>query len=251
MKVFALSDIHIDYENNKRWLFNLSMMDYRRDVLILAGDITDNLQTLEQCFIHLSKAFKQVLYVPGNHELWVVRDSVKSSLDKFKKVSQLALDCDITMQPCQFGSLSIVPLLGWYDFSFGEPVGDIQHSWIDFRHCIWPDGYQEKEITHYFLSQNSAALEEVNDTIISFSHFLPLIEVMPSYIPEKHRNVYPVLGSQLLGEQVKRLNPLIHVYGHSHINQNIMIDGVQYINNAFGYPAEKWFKKELLCIYEC
>jgi Icc-related predicted phosphoesterase len=44
---------------------------------------------------------------------------------------------------------------------------------------------------------------------------------MPSLIPLNRRQVYPVLGSVNLGEQLKQLQPDIHVYGHSHVNQSI------------------------------
>lgn len=43
----------------------------------------------------------------------------------------------------------------------------------------------------------------------------------------------------------------MHVYGHSHINRRARIDGVTYINNAFGYPGEGGISaKQLLCIDE-
>jgi predicted phosphodiesterase len=44
MRVFALSDLHIDYEVNAGWVKSLSSVDYLDDVLILAGDISDKLQ---------------------------------------------------------------------------------------------------------------------------------------------------------------------------------------------------------------
>ena len=73
---------------------------------------------------------------------------------------------------------------------------------------------------------------------------------MPSRIPEHKRHVYPVLGSELLGEQVDQLQPDIHVYGHSHVNQSRRINGTLYINNAFGYPTEAHIaRKQLRCIY--
>lgn len=250
MRVFALSDIHVDYEGNKRWLFNLSRQDYQQDILILAGDITDDLAVLEQCFGYLSSIFHQVLYVPGNHELWVKRDAIKCSFEKFNTISRLASDCDISMQYYQTDALGIVPLLAWYDFSFGVPGSALNAAWADFYHCRWPDGYREAEITHYFLSKNTIDIDKADKTIISFSHFLPSIDVMPSYIPQKHRYLYPVLGSQALGRQVTALNPAIHVYGHSHVNRQVTINGIQYINNAFGYPSEEWPKKQLLCIYQ-
>ena len=74
MKVFAISDLHIDYAQNLQWLMNLSQTDYRDDILILAGDISDKRELLEQCFKKLSNCFKQVLYVPGNHDFESRRD---------------------------------------------------------------------------------------------------------------------------------------------------------------------------------
>ena len=42
---------------------------------------------------------------------------------------------------------------------------------------------------------------------------------------------------------------MIHVYGHSHVNQVIEIDGIRYMNNAFATPKEaRIARKELVCI---
>ena len=52
--------------------------------------------------------------------------------------------------------------------------------------------------------------------------------------------------------QVKQFNPTIHVYGHSHVNQSIELDGIHYVNNAFAYPSETYIaRKQLKCIFEC
>lgn len=250
MKVFALSDIHVDYKENKRWLFSLSKQDYKKDILILAGDLTDDLNLLEDCFRSLAEKFKQVLYVPGNHELWVKRNPGLTSMEKVKLISELAHQCKVSMDEVHWGSLSIVPLLSWYDFSFGEPIEKLRESWVDFRACQWPEGMQELELTQYFLNQNTQ-LEVKNTTVISFSHFMPRIDLMPSYIPESFHYLYPVMGSNLLEAQIRQLNPQIHVYGHSHVNRRITLGGIEYINNAFGYPSEtRITRKELLCIYD-
>ncbi|MEQ8953916.1 MAG: metallophosphoesterase family protein [Gammaproteobacteria bacterium] len=74
---------------------------------------------------------------------------------------------------------------------------------------------------------------------------------MPKSIPSNRRTVYPVLGSKRLGDQVKRLQSSIHVYGHSHVNQSVEIEGTRYINNAFAYPSENRIaRKALHCVYE-
>ena len=62
--------------------------------------------------------------------------------------------------------------------------------------------------------------------------------------------LYPVLGTSLLEQQIRTLAPRMHIYGHSHVNRNLSIDGIRYINNAFGYPRETWTKKELLSVFD-
>jgi Icc-related predicted phosphoesterase len=107
------------------------------------------------------------------------------------------------------------------------------------------------EITRHFISMNVPLLNTTNKLIISFSHFMPRIDIMPDFIPLFQRRLYPVLGSSLLEQQIRKLGSHIHVYGHSHVNRFIEKDGVTYINNAFGYPYETAITaKKLLCIYE-
>jgi predicted phosphodiesterase len=252
MRVFALSDIHIDYAINADWIGNLSTSDYRDDVLILAGDVSDSLQRLNWCFEALTARFKKVLYVPGNHDLWVVRDGSreKTSLHKFQEVSAAAESNGISMQPYHDDGISIVPLLGWYDYSFGQPSDELKSIWLDYQACDW-QGLEAKEITSHFAAFNDHHSVPGSGKVITFSHFLPRIDVMPTFIPANKRILYPVLGAARLDRQLRALKPSIHVYGHSHVNRNVTIDGVTYINNAFGYPAEtRITSKRLLCIHE-
>jgi predicted phosphodiesterase len=252
MRIFAVSDVHIDYPDNKRWIADLSKMDYRDDVLILAGDISDSMRLLEWCLIALAARFAHVLYVPGNHELWVFRDERPgTSLEKFQQILHVVENCGASMRVFHHNHLSIVPLLGWYDYSFGEPTRELLEAWMDYRACRWPDHFSARQIAEYFLQFNDAVLDVANDTIISFSHFLPRLDLMPSYIPAERRVLYPVLGTTNLEAQIRRLRPSIHVYGHSHVNRSLKLDDVLYVNNAFGYPQEILITaKQLKCIYE-
>jgi predicted phosphodiesterase len=251
MRVFALSDIHIDFHENEGWLFGLSSVDFQEDILILAGDVTDNLHLLNRCFRKLGASFKKVLYTPGNHELWVVRDGFCSSFDKYLKICEMAMDFGILMQPYHMGSLSIVPLLGWYDFSFGKPNAQLRETWMDFYNCVWSKDPSMSVVSDFFLKKNTSALNICNTTVISFSHFLPRLDLIPSYVPSSFDYLNPVMGSEFIEEQIRRLKPQIHIFGHRHVHCQVNIDGIIYINNAFGYPYEHYITtKELLCVFE-
>ncbi|HKV14684.1 MAG TPA: metallophosphoesterase [Reyranella sp.] len=252
MRVFAVSDIHADYPQNAAWLSDLSRQDYRQDVLILAGDVSDSLSLLGRTLTGLAERFAKVIYVPGNHELWVIRDvKAMTSFDKFDKVRALAEECGVSTTPLHSTPLSIVPLFGWYDYSFGEPGADLTEQWTDYFACSWPAQHGAREITSRFLAMNEPLPAPRGRIVITFSHFLPRIDLMPERIPQRHRYLYPVLGTALLERQLRQVGATIHVYGHSHVNRRLVVDGVTYINNAFGYPGEASIAaKRLLCIFE-
>jgi predicted phosphodiesterase len=253
MRIFALSDIHADYDVNAQWIASLSLADYQDDVLILAGDVTDIRRLLDWCLSTLAKRFKKVLFVPGNHDLWVIReDREKNSLQKFDDVCAVVESSGASMQAFYERNVSILPLLTWYDYSFGEPSDELKSIWMDYRACRWPNGFTEKQITAHFAALSGKQTGLAGNKVITYSHFLPRIDLMPGFIPNTKRLLYPILGSAQLERQLRRLNPNIHVYGHSHVNRHVKIDGVSYINNAFGYPSETWItSKHLMCIHEC
>jgi predicted phosphodiesterase len=252
LKVFTISDIHVDFEENLYWLNNLSCDDYLNDILILAGDVTDTLPLFEKALRGLRKRFFEVLFIPGNHDLWVRSSNIKNSLEKLQLIQTIAADCGIRMEPFHSSYLSIIPLFGWYDYSFGHPSREILKSWADYMACKWPENYHEESITQHFISMNEPFIDKsnINRFTISFSHFLPRIDIMPTYIPPDKRFLYPVLGTTLLEKQIYKLGSDIHIYGHSHVNNQVMKGDTLYINNAFGYPYEtRITAKKLKCIF--
>lgn len=163
MKGFALSGLHTDYQANARWLSGLPAADDTGDVLIVAGDVSDSLLLLARSLEALAQRFRQVLHVPGNHDLWVIRDrGDRTSLDKFHR----AWTC-----------------------------------------CPAPR------------------------------------RRMPDAVS--------VMGTARLEHQTRGLNLITHVYGHSHLNRRVTLDGIAYVNNALGYPQEtRLTARHLLCIHQ-
>ena len=233
MRVFAVSDLHLDYAPNRAWVEQLSLHDYQEDALILAGDLSDRLALIQDGFKALMRRFATVLYVPGNHDLWVHREGMHDSLEKFDAVCKTASVHGIRLTPFRHQDLAIVPLLGWYDYSFGEPGDYLKSAWADYRACRWPHGYDEAAITRWFVERNPTRLApelEGAEMVISFSHFLPRIDLMPDRIPEKHRRLYPILGANVLDAQLRQLGASMHIYGHSHVNRHVTVDGLSLIH---------------------
>ncbi|NKB61083.1 MAG: hypothetical protein GKR95_02715 [Gammaproteobacteria bacterium] len=251
MYVYTISDLHVDYPANRQWLDSLSETQFQQDVLILPGDISDDRKLLSQVFNKLKSCFFEVIYVPGNHDLWVPRDQTLTSLKKFEEVLDLADSMSVVTGVWSHEALTIVPLFSWYDYSFGSPCEWLRRSWMDYYLCNWEEFSDEAvAVTDFFLSKNESRLSVKNHHVISCSHFLPRLDLMPDHIPFEHQRVYPVLGSWKLDQQIRQLGSNMHIYGHSHVNRDVTLEGIHYINNAFGNPKEtRIAKKKLQRIY--
>jgi predicted phosphodiesterase len=265
--VYAVSDIHVDYPQNLEWVLGLDCHEYQADVLLLAGDVSEDMKLLERVLRGCLERFAKVMFVPGNHDLWVRRCTYDCSLAKFGRILELCGELGVATEPFEYEGVEFLPLFSWYDFSFGSMERSLRLGWRDFYACNWPESLPDSHaVTRYFHQLNNGVFEWIKarsvhrsheshglapNPRITCSHFLPTIELMPSWVPESKRTVYPVLGSVELGAQVRRLAPDIHVYGHSHVNQIIKIDSTHYVNNAFATPREtRIAAKQLRCIYD-
>jgi len=62
MRIFAISDIHTDFIKNLDWIQSLAPQEYQNDILIVAGDVSDNLEIIEKTFTILKSKFRYVFF---------------------------------------------------------------------------------------------------------------------------------------------------------------------------------------------
>jgi Calcineurin-like phosphoesterase len=251
MRIFAVSDLHTDFAENRRRLRQISSTSYLQDVLIVAGDIAHDLGGIDWTLRKLRSQFGQVFYVPGNHELWV-RDGEYDSVEKFCRVLCLCDEIGIYTRPGRAGKNWIVPLFSWYESDYDrQGEGDISslEGWADFYFCKWPVGMGS--VSEYFLSLNESRIKEYDGPVITLSHFLPRRELLPAVEKLRFKGLPLVAGTLALDIQIRTLNAVTHVFGHSHIDFDQMIEGVRYVHHAFDYPRDKgWSKEPLKQIWE-
>ena len=250
MRVFATSDLHVEHAENDRWVSGISTSDYQEDVLICAGDVAQSEQLLEHTLERLRDRFLEVVYVPGNHELWVDSRRQRNSIEKFHRVQAIARSCGIRTEALDLDMVSIVPLLAWYDHSYGQPNDELLQRWSDYHLCSWPEQFDQRRITEYFLSQNVRFLKPRPRPVISFSHFVPRSDFLPD-AGSSRGFLRPVLGTDLIDAQIRELGSYLHIYGHYHVNNRSLLNGTVYINNAYGYPREAHITaKKLMCVFD-
>lgn len=239
MRILAISDLHTDFRENKWLLEQLPSGVFQRDILIAAGDISDNLDTLHSSLALLRSKFRQVFYVPGNHELWV-RRGASTSVEKFYRVLELCQVLGVQTQPQQIEGVWIVPLFSWYDAQFdADGSGDVESllGWSDFHLCKWPR--EIGPVCRFFLQMNERHMGPYDAPVVSFSHFLPRRELLPPTERLRFKGLPKVAGCTGIDEQIRRLQSRMHIFGHSHIGCDRVIDGVRYIQNPLRYPRER------------
>jgi len=146
--------------------------------------------------------------------------------------------------------------------------------WADFRNCEWPEEIctkvefastvtQSTALADYFASLNQnwilnfkalASLQEDSSekvvpysskltnkedrTLLTFSHYLPCIQLCPEKRFLREPNIMKVSGSSSLQKQVQELEPDLHIFGHTHIPIDLMLNGVRYVNWPLGSIRE-------------
>lgn len=263
IRIFAISDLHVDYQQNFRWVENLSKFEYKKDILLIAGDISDDHNLLERIFILLKKKFATVAFVPGNHDLWVRKKEASNSYEKFNLLKKISKSNGIETEPFFIvnGSRTytrIVPVYGWYqkpeegkESLYLEKKGEDTSlsMWVDNYAISWPEKVKKSGAAYYFNSLNT--LQNVSEPIITFSHFLPLSALIfpknfkydPNFVYDKDPapkfNFSRVAGTTLIEKYIRSIGSQAHIYGHQHRNRFRIIDGIRYISHGLGYPKER------------
>lgn len=271
MRVFGWSDLHVDYGANFKLLGQLSQHDFQDDVLLLAGDVSSHLDRLTRALRELKERFAEVAFVPGNHDLWIAAGERGDSLGKLHDLRTRARDLGIRMEPftCRAGNrlVQVIPLLSWYlkpeegegSLYLAKPGEDPDlRMWADNFRIKWPALSAAQSPAEHLLSLNtsestdaSAKPSEIPLTTLTFSHFLPRVELVFSdwerfktkgvssgddRAPEF--NFTRVAGCRQLDVLLRQRGATIHLYGHQHRNRNRVIDGVRYLSHCLGYPVE-------------
>jgi hypothetical protein len=263
-RIFALSDIHVDLTENMAFLEALSTEAFQDDILILAGDVSHDLDRVAKAFACLQDRFARIFFVPGNHDLWVRAANGQHSIDRLEGLLDLCRRSGVETEPARTdeaaGSPWIVPLFSWYrmpeegsDSLYVEKPGEDPElrMWSDRRFVRWPDLHPHGSPADYMHALNRSHLStDFGPPVITFSHFLPRTELIFSTRHERRKwahlgDPYPafnfsrVAGCAGIDRQIRAAGASVHYYGHQHRNRCRHIDGVTYISHCLGYPRER------------
>lgn len=111
--------------------------------------------------------------------------------------------------------------------AFLPPIGENDHS-EERKLSPFIESYYQR---HPHLSDLSSS----PPTVISFSHFVPRVELTPEKRFLLEPQLSKVIGSVILEEQIRRLQSHLHLFGHTHIPMDMELEDIRYIQWPLGY----------------
>ncbi len=255
MKLYAVADLHLGAAANREALDGV--IPRPDDWLLIAGDIGEKREHLELAFETLTPRFRQLVWVPGNHELWTLPQSgaLARGHAKYEECVSICQRYGVVTPEDPYPVVDvdgrrvrIAPLALFYDYSFrpadvafADAVAWARESGIRCadEDRIHTDPYPDMaywcqarcEATEARLHQ---ACADGLPTVL-LNHY-PLRDEL-ARLPRVPRFAI-WCGTRLTEDWHRRFNAVAMVYGHLHIPTRQLIDGVPCHEVSFGYPKQ-------------
>ena len=264
MRLLALSDLHLSHPGNREALESLPA--FRDDWLVLPGDVATGPKRLDWCFRRLTPKFRQVVWVPGNHELWTVPDTVPSlrGVALYERLVRIARAHGVLTPEDPYpvvelrdGPVLIAPLFLLYDYSFrprhvqradvvrwARETGAVCADEV----ALHPDPYPDRDSWCAVRCRDAAA------RLASCPADLPKVLVNHYPLEEEHAvlpripRFTPWCGTRRTRGWHRRFNACAVVYGHLHIRGIRWLDGVPFQETSLGYPKQ-WDRRRGVSAY--
>jgi len=119
---------------------------------------------------------------------------------------------------------------------------------LDFdKYAKWPID-KENLVWRYMLYLNSRFIDmPYPGTVLTFSHFLPRPD-LPYWTHVQ--GLVKAVGCPQLDKQLREVRSSCHVFGHSHMQCDKVIEGVRYVQCPLGYQNEHSVDEPLRCVYD-
>jgi Icc-related predicted phosphoesterase len=224
MRVAAIGDVHIGLDSVGTFRPGLAALADDADVLLLAGDLTKcgTVEEAELFVDELDDVTVPVVAVLGNHD---------HHADRPHEVSEVLRDRGIVVLE---GTSTVLELAGERLGVAG--VKGFGGGFADTAASAFGEHEMKAFVRHteVVAGQLGDELRRLADTgcehRVALLHYAPIADTVAG----ERREIYPFLGSQLLGEAIDEAGAALAVHGHAHsgIEHGITPGGVPVRNVA-------------------
>jgi 3',5'-cyclic AMP phosphodiesterase CpdA len=256
-RLWATSDLHVSYSDNRRIVAEDLHPADPGDWLIVAGDVAEKPADLEWALGTLAGRFERVLWAPGNHELWTHgRDPVRlRGVERYEHLVALCRGLGVLTPEDPYpvwsglgGPVTVTPLFLLYDYTFRLPGDETAEAALRTAYAagvvatdemvLHPDPYPDRAA---WCRARVAATEArlvalpAGTRTVLVNHW-PLTR-LPTLIL-RHPQFAIWCGTEASADWHVRFAAAAVVYGHLHIPRTSYEDGVRFEEVSIGYPRE-------------
>ena len=256
MKLFAISDLHLDFKVNREALASLPVM--RDSGLITGGDLCTSEDHLHHTLDILCARYAKVFWVPGNHELWSSKRSSDGEMlhgdDKYRHLVEVCREYGVLTPedpfmtwPDEHGECLVAPMFIPYDYSFRPDDVTLENAipWAMESGVLCSDEKLIKttpydSIIEWCQARFDYTMERLNQVdpdkpLIIVNHFpfrrdLVRVRRIPRFI------IW--CGTRMTESLHTELNAKAIISGHLHMRATDYRDGVRFEEVSLGYPRD-------------
>ncbi len=235
MKIYTLSDIHINETSYAMFIEAFKKLDFEIELLLIAGDISND----HQLSIKFIKELNQIIktyYVPGNHDFY--NSSLIGSHEVFK-LFENDENCLLNKRIKLNEDYDLVGHIGWYDYSYGDSLMYStkefdtmtidNRSWNDINYIDF--GVDNQTLSAKFNDQIESLLSMSDRKTILITHMLSNPRFKTIVDPNRGSIGFynAFLGSNDLYLMTKNYNVSHAICGHVHYRIELFEDNIQYV----------------------
>jgi 3',5'-cyclic AMP phosphodiesterase CpdA len=269
MRLLATSDLHLAHRENREAL--AAVPHFGSDTwLIVAGDVGERPEHLQLALETLTPRVGRIVWVPGNHDLWVPRHATDRTRGQARYEELLAIcrsfrvltpDDDWVAWPDEPDTV-LVPMFLLYDYTFRPldvPLSDAiawaraggtrsaDEHWLDAT--PWPSVAAWSHARCEDTARRLDALPPTSRTVLINHWPLRYDLARPPRIPRF--SVWS--GTRRTEAWPQHYRARAVVSGHLHMRTTLWRDGVRFDEVSLGYPRDwrrdrgmAWYFREIL-----
>jgi hypothetical protein len=253
MRLWAISDLHVGHEANRRALLELE--PHPDDWLAVVGDVGETASHMEMALEALGPKFARLLWTPGNHELWSPRQGPTGEakyaqlVDVCRARGVLTPEDPYPLWPASPHDAPIVvaPLFVLYDYTFVpddvDPANAVAWAAASGVVCadetyLDPAPYPSRPAwctARCALTEERLGALPAGTRTVLLNHF-PLRREH-AILPRIQR--FAVwCGTRRTSDWHTRYHAIAVVSGHLHVRSTRHLDGVRFEEVSLGYPSQ-------------
>jgi 3',5'-cyclic AMP phosphodiesterase CpdA len=227
------------------------------DWLIVAGDVGEFAADIEWALGTLRERFAEVIWVPGNHELWTHRREPLRlrGVERYEHLVGMCRRLGVSTPEDPYRvwehaaePLVIAPLFLLYDYSFQPDGATTREAAIERARetgiigndeaYLHPDPYPGPEAwcaARLDVTERRLAGLPAGAGTILVNHF-PLVREPTRVL--RYPAFAPWCGTVRTADWTRRFHAAAVVYGHLHIPRTTWYDGIRHVEVSLGYPRE-------------